>query len=179
MILNWIELSTMLITALTAISSIIIAINTLEQNNQMIEDATRPYIMIYKDAISINSPIEYLVIENFGSSAGTISEMKYDKDIFTELIKEKSVDLNLLKYFNNITLAPHQKYMISINTRDVANKTFKIQIKYNSSTNSYTDEFNVNLSQDYSLTFDKQHKTASDKEIFTISSALQELIKRK
>lgn len=55
--LDWIAVATMFITAFTAISSIIIAKETLKQNNKMIEESTRPYIVFYKDIIDINSQL--------------------------------------------------------------------------------------------------------------------------
>ena len=177
--LDWIALATMFITAFTAIASIIIAKNTLKQNSEMIEESTRPYIVIYKDTIDINSPTEYLVIENFGSSAGTITNVTYDKDLLKKLFNKTAINLNLLSYFSNITLVPHQRYLFPIQTRDVENKKILFEINYNSSTKSYEEIFDINLSQDYAITYKKQNKSEVDKEIFTISNALQELIRRK
>lgn len=177
--MDWIALATMLITAFTAISSIIIAIATLKQNNQMIEDSTRPYIVCYKDAIDINSATEYLVIENFGSSAGTITNMIYDEEQLKVLLKKQAIDLDLLSYFSNVTLVPHQRYLFPIDTNDVEPKNFTFEISYISSTKSYNDKFDINLSQDYAITFKKQNKSSPENEIFTISNAIQEFIRRK
>ena len=122
---------------------------------------------------------EYLVIENFGSSAGTITNMVYDKEQLRDLFRETAIDLNLLSYFSNITLVPHQRYLFPIQTKNVEPKNFKIEINYVSSTNSYNDIFDINLSQDYAITFKKQNKSKPENEIFTISNALQEFIRRK
>lgn len=177
--LNWIEVATMFITAFAAVSSIIIAILTLKQNSKMIEDNTRPYIVIYKDTIDINSPTEYIVIENFGNSAGTITNLEYDKELLKSLFNKTAIDLNLLSYLSNITLVPHQRYLFPIKSSDVKTKNILFKITYNSSINSYDDIFDINLSQDYSVTYKKQNKVDAEKEIFTISNTLQELIRRK
>lgn len=177
--MDWIALATMFITAFAAISSIVIAISTLKQNSQMIENATRPYIVIYKDTININSPAEYLVIENFGTSAGTIIDMAYNKQQLNALFNKTAIDLNLIKFFSNITLVPHQRYLFPINSNNVKDKNFVIKISYLASGKKYDETFDINLSQDYFVTYNKQNKTDSNKEIFTISNAIQELVKRK
>ena len=177
--LDWIAIATMFITAFTAISSILIAKSTLKQNSKMIEESTRPYIVFYKDAIDINSPIEYLVLENFGTSAGTITDMNFNNDEFQAIFNKGAVDRELFKYFSNITLAPNQKYLFPIDPKNRLSDVFSIKIKYHSSVNEYSEMFNINLSQDYSITFHKQHKSNSENEIFTISNTLQELVKRK
>lgn len=177
--LDWIAVATMFITAFTAISSIIIAKETLKQNNKMIEESTRPYIVFYKDIIDINSPIEYLILENFGTSAGIITDMNYNDKEFKAIFNRNSVDEELIKYFSKITLAPNQKYLIPIDTKNRLSDIFSIELKYHSSVKVYNETFNINLSQDYSIIFTKQHKSDSAKEIFTISNALQELVKRK
>ena len=176
---DWIALATMIITAGTAISSIVIAIATLKQNNQMIEESTRPYIVCYKDSIDINSATEYLVIENFGSSAGTITNMIYNKEQLKSLFKYTAIDLDLLNYFSKITLFPHQRYLFPINTNDVEPKNFIFEISYTSSNKTYHEKFDINLSQDYAVTFKKQNKSNPENEIFTISNAIQEFIRRK
>ena len=176
--MDWLELATMIITALAAIASIVISISTLKQNNKMIENSTRPYIICYKDAIDINNVTEYLVIENVGSTSGTITHMKYNKKKFRELFNKQAIDLDLLKYFSNITLAPHQRYLFPIETKDLKFYNFIFEISYKSATNSYNDRFDINLTQDYAVTFKKQNKSKPEKEIYTISNALQELIRR-
>lgn len=175
---NWIALATMIITAFAAISSIVIAITTLKQNNKMIEESSRPIITVYKDIININSPIEYLVLKNFGNSSGTITKIEYNEEDLIQLFRKTTVELGLIKYFKNITLAPHQKYMFPIDSNNTEIKNFHISIEYRSATKIYRETFDINLSQDYSITFINQNKSDSKDEIKTISNSLQEIIKR-
>ena len=169
-----IQIASALITLLGTLSSLYIARKTLKQNNKMIEDASRPCVVIYKDTIDINSPSEYIVIKNFGTSPAFITELTFDKDKFKKI---DDGDYNNLKYFNNITLAPNQRYLLPINTKNSNFKDISFSVKYSGSTNiEYNETFNINLSQDYAVVYDKQ--VQNGKELKMISSALQELIKR-
>lgn len=176
---DWIQIIIAIITLFSVISSIIIAIKTLKQNSQMIEDSTRPCIIIYKETININNPNEYIAIKNFGQSAGIINDLRFDTDKFSKIDNGLEQNYDFLK---NITLAPNQKYLLPIKTANSNIKIMTFDIKYESSTHLYTDTFNVNLSQDYSIAFNHQNKGTSSgnelKELITISNSLQELIKR-
>lgn len=176
---DWIQVVLAILTFLGLISTIIIAIFTLNQNSKMIEESTRPYILIYKDTISINTPMEYLVIKNFGSSAATITSLDFDFDKFKSIYIGPNIDFDLIN-FSNITLAPNQQYYFPIKTNDIKFKNLNFNITYETSTKEYNDNFKINLKQDHNVPSTKQHKSGNnpEKEIITISNTLQELIKR-
>lgn len=177
---DWIQIIIAVITVVGILTSMVISVITLKQNSKMIEESTRPVITIYKDTININTPIEYLVFKNFGSSSGTITNISYDEVIFKKLVNEQALDLNLFKYFKNITLAPNQKYFLRISTKECDIKNLKFSIKYKSSIKTYQETFNINLSQDYAISYVQQHQKSDNpqKEMYTISNSIQELIKR-
>ncbi len=174
-----IQLTLLIVTALGTCASILISVSTLRQNNKMIEDSTRPCIVVYKETLNINNPAEYIVIKNFGSSFGTITNLEFDREVFDKINSCFKTELNFLK---NITLAPNQKYMLRIRTVDTEISNIVFHIKYSSSTHSYSDTFDINLTQDYAIAYDHQNKGGynnnPEKEIITISNSMQELIKR-
>lgn len=176
---DWIQVILAVITFLGLLSSITISVLTLRQNSKMIEESTRPYILIYKDTISINTPTEYIVIKNFGSSAATITSLKFDLKKFKTIFIGRNNDFDLIN-FSNITLAPNQKYYFPINTKEIKFKKLNFDIIYKNSTKTYQDSFEINLKQDHITPFNKQHKIGNkpESEIITISNTLQELIKR-
>lgn len=176
---DWIQVILAILTFLGLISTIVIAIFTLKQNSKMIEESTRPYVLIYKDTISINTPTEYLVIKNFGSSVATITSLNFDLEKFKTIFIGQNTDFDLIN-FSNITLAPNQKYYFPISTKGVKFKKINFDITYKNSTKTYHDSFEINLKQDHIMPFNKQHKIGNkpEFEIITISNSLQELIKR-
>lgn len=176
---DWIQVILAILTFLGLISSITISILTLRQNSKMIEESTRPYILIYKDTISINTPTEYLVIKNFGSSAATITSLKFNLKKFKTIFIGHNTDFDLTS-FSNLTLAPNQKYYFPICTKEIKFNKLNFDITYKNSTKTYQDSFQINLKQDHITPFNKQHKIGNnpESEIITISNTLQELIKR-
>lgn len=174
---DWIQIIIAIITLFSVISSIAIAIATLKQNNKMIEDSTRPYIAIYKETLNINKPREYIAIKNFGSSFGKITNLEFDKSIFNKINNGFKTEI---KFLNNITLAPNQKYLLPIKTSETDISNIIFHLEYKSSTHNYKETFDINLEQDYSIAYNHQNKSTSKplNELFTISNSIQELIKK-
>lgn len=74
-----IEIIGIVSSSAVSIIAIIISIKTLKQthitniqNNRMLEEATRPYISIYLDSITICEQDSFFVLKNFGQSPGRI-----------------------------------------------------------------------------------------------------------
>lgn len=176
--MDWVALATMLITAFATTSSIIIAINTLKQNNKMIEESTRPVITIYKEVIHINSPMEYLIVKNFGSSSAKVDDIIFDEEKFKKISKLSST----VKYRNpfpfliDSQIAPGQSFKIPIKTMDTDIESIEFVLKYSSSIKSYTETALVQLKQDSGIYRLKFHTEAN--ELKTISNTLQELVNR-
>ncbi len=171
---DWIQIVIAVITLFGIISSLWISVKTLKQNSKMIEETTRPCIVIYKETIAINSPTEYIAIKNFGVSSAFITKLDFDKEIFNKINGDFKTNLEYLK---NIMLAPGQRYLLPIVTRKSEIKNITFSIEYTNNTRIYKDIFDVNLSQDYSVAYDKTNSTPN-KELITIANAIQELIKR-
>ena len=171
-----IQLLLLIATTLGTIFSVIISVRTLKQNSKMIEESSRPYIMIYKDVINVNSPVEYLVIKNFGSSGATINKISCNKEQFKKMNDKSIKNRDPFKYLKNSFIAPNQSFKIPIKTMDsnVNQITFKLQ--YSSQDRTYNEVYKINLNQEKGITFLKQHQP--NNEIKVISNAIQELISR-
>ncbi len=173
---DWIQLLVGIITGCSALISIYISVKTLKQNSQMIEDNTRPNIIIYKDVIDINSPMEYLVIKNIGNSLAHIISITFDNNKLDKLNKTYSQIPNALEKLSNGNLAPQQVFKIPIKTANIDFDEINFEIFYCSNVKNYREIFTINAKQDHGIKFTKQHIQNNDLRV--ISNALQELIKR-
>lgn len=174
---DWIQIGIAIITLVSVIISLIIAILTLKQNTRMIENSTKPSVIIYKDILDINSPLEYLVIKNVGNSLAYITSIEFDK---TKLYKISDGDIKeatkAFDFLNNSTLAPQQLYRIPINTKNLEFDTITFDIFYSDGVKKYKEQNTIYLKQDQKIPYIKQHQ--SNNELKVISNAIQELIKR-
>ena len=90
---DWIQAAGIITSLTVSIIAIIVSVKTLKQNSKMIEESTRPNIVIYNDIIGASSPIQYLIIRNYGNSSATITSLrlnytgdpKYSKSLFAHL----------------------------------------------------------------------------------------------
>ena len=64
-----------------AVISVITVVITLKQNNKMIENSTRPYIVIYGRYTNFQDPTYYLVVKNMGQTGASISGFSCDIDL--------------------------------------------------------------------------------------------------
>ena len=58
-----IQLLGILLSTIISTIAVIISVVTLRQNHQMVEESTRPYIVVYTAATNFQSPMYYLVIK--------------------------------------------------------------------------------------------------------------------
>lgn len=166
----WLAIGTGILSIISTISIIIV----LVQNKQIIENSKRAYIIMYKDTIAINSPIEYLVIKNSGNTTAHITSITYNQENVDKL---SALKLNEgLKYLNDSYIAPNQSYKLPIRSNDSELETVSFRIDYLSCKKEYSDTFIINLKQDYGIVTTKQ--SVQGNELKMISNSLQELIKR-
>lgn len=76
-ITDWINLTLTIASFALAAISVISVILTLQQNNRMIENSTRPYISLYGESTTFSAFQFYLVIRNFGQSSALITNFNY------------------------------------------------------------------------------------------------------
>ena len=133
--------------ALAAIS-IITVILALFQNHKMLKEATRPYITIYIDSITICEQTSFFVLKNFGHSAATITHFEYD-----ECLKNTRQDSKLLNEqfdcIKGITLAPGQSKLLQFKMSSLDSKDLTFVIKYVNSQNKRFKEKVILNSRNY------------------------------
>ena len=70
-----------ILSFLLAVISVVTVILTLKQNNKMIENSTRPYIVIYSKITNFQNQLYYLIIKNMGQTGAEIVNFKCDTDL--------------------------------------------------------------------------------------------------
>ena len=143
------------LSALLAILSIIFVIITLrqnkkmlEQNNRMIENATRPYITIYLDSITICEQQSFFVLKNFGQSSGRIDLFEYDPILNSLKCGNKNGNHllnNQYAFVKGITLAPGQSKMLLCNVPNIPKEVLTFKIGYTSSEKYYEECIELNV----------------------------------
>lgn len=175
-----IQLLVMFLTTFTSVTSIIIAIKTLQQNNKMIEDSTRPVIHIYSKYVD---SVFYIVIKNLGQSVAYIDEIQTDFYISPE--ENNMVSGNPFENLAGSSLPPQTSKICPLVSYSLTKRQFKFHIKYHSTTHKYEEEIQVNGDADNvfpnnysSIIVDNQpeHIVSALK---VIAHALQDLVKDK
>lgn len=172
---DWLTLIGIIASLITSIVAIWISIKTLNQNNQMIEESTRPYIVISGETTNYSEPKFYLMMKNHGSSGATITKFECNFDL-----SEFSHNINY-KPFEHIVgtfVAPGQSFLTNLNKSKLFDKdrTLKFDIEYQSNNKVYSEHFEIVLKAYTELI---QTRTATpNAEMKVISYALQDLVEK-
>ena len=173
---DWINLSLSILSFILAVISVVTVVITLRQNHKMIEESNRPYITVYGDKTNFSSPQFYLVIKNFGKTGAFIESLECD------------IDLGKYSYQTGITpfqnivgtlIAPNQNFICNIDYMQLSEDNIDVinfAIKYTANGKSYCEKYPVNYSAvKKNITIKSATK---DKELRTISYALQEMVQK-
>ena len=116
----------------------------IEQNNIMIENATRPYISIYGQSINCNGkPHFYLVIKNSGASPATVTSFSYSPD----LSKSYSIPDPPRDFLSDIaksTIAPGQSMICKLDYEKIPEEIV-FDMTYCSGKRVYSEHYTVNV----------------------------------
>lgn len=160
-----------IISLAAVITSIVIAIKTLKQNNKMLEESTRPYISLSYEAVHMGVMLTYIMIKNYGQTVAKITVFDFEED----KIKDQEL-VKRLKRVPGLTLAPGQKRLYTFsqgkieeekkqdkadggekseqdkadNEREPA-KTIAFRIEYKSPTKTYCDNQTLSLRTGYHI----------------------------
>lgn len=172
---DWIELIGVLASLVTSIVAIWISIKTLKQNNQMIEDSTRPYVVMCGKVTNCQDPTFYLVLKNHGTSGATITDIKCDCDLSRYSFSKEHVPF---KHFSGTFIAPNQSFICALQRFDLFKEIHKIKfdISYKSEYKTYKENFVINLDSYNDLI--QPRANTKDKELKIISYALQDLVEK-
>ena len=150
-----IEIISIITSLIVSIIAIFISVKSLkqaqitnEQNNKMLEEATRPYIAIYLDSITICEQDSFLVLKNFGQSPGLITLFEFDPILKT--LEPNDTDIGKLinsqyDIVKGLTLAPGQSKMMYCNVPKLSKDTLTFKIGYTSSSKYYEECTTLNM----------------------------------
>lgn len=133
-----IQIIAIISTALVSVISILIALATVIQNNKISKAANRAYIVIYIDYIHVSSiRTKYLIIKNFGNTAGTIDNIK--------AFDNNNLELSFDSFSNikNFVLAPGQTITTALTDKS-SKDNFNFEIKYSCLNDDYKETYSVN-----------------------------------
>ncbi|KOP80699.1 hypothetical protein AMS59_04825 [Lysinibacillus sp. FJAT-14745] len=157
--------------------AIIISVFALNQTKRSIEEANRPYVVVYRDYIQVLSSIhEYLVIKNFGKSGAIIDSVLFEPSYY-DSVRNKEI-------FNNISdtfIAPGQSISKVVSTNAFAverNGMIKVTIKYHAGKKKYQEVISLNEEIIHDLTFTKTKPSSSHSLQEVITKATEELLRR-
>lgn len=184
-ITDWINLTLTIASFALAAISVISVILTLQQNNRMIENSTRPYISLYGESTTFSAFQFYLVIRNFGQSSALITNFSCDIDLSKCTIIDDSILTTIKKApipFKNIigyTLNPGQALQFPVNYFNMLNLNKKptFIIEYSSSEKKYKEKVQLNLS--FQLDYLNVYASSDKEPEQVISKVLQDMIIRK
>lgn len=178
-----IELTGVIVALVVGIISIVISVNTLKQNSKMIEESTRPYVVVYLETTHLCDQEWYFIIKNFGNSGACITKFEYNKEI--DSIEFTYPDIQAqLRTIHGLFLAPQQKVLIAIGTIPKELKFANFIIGYRSEAKYYEESYRIDtsaLAQHISTRTDENinFKVSEIKLPKIVTYGIQEFIERK
>lgn len=174
-ITDLIEIAGIIISLVTGIVAIVISVLTLKQNSRMIEESSRPYVVVYSTVTNFQEPFYYLVIKNFGQTGALITNFEVNHDLSNFSYSKEHVPFSRLK---NSFLAPGQSLCCSLDKSKLFENpvTLDFSIEYSANKKKYAETFSI----DARLHSGQLHTRActKDKELRNISYTLQEMAER-
>lgn len=170
-----IQLCGIILSTLVSLIAIVISVLTLRQNNKMIEDSTRPYIVMYTGTTNFQSPSYYLIMKNFGQTGAYITSFRCDYDLAKCSYNDKRAPFSNIE---NTFLVPGQSYSCSINPLKLFEdpRPIKIDLSYKAGAKEYNDTFILNVEADPGMIHSRA--ATKDKELKIISYTLQDIAEK-
>ena len=132
-----IQLIGIAVATLTGLVAIIISIITALQNSKMIEESTRPYLVIYNGLINgASTPLQFLIIKNFGQTAATIERLDITPKVDT------AYSNGLFENMNGQIIAPSQSYSTAFKLED-SSIVLNASVSYRAGKKKYCDTFSI------------------------------------
>ena len=172
---NIIEILGIIFSSIASLIAIIISVKTLKQNSKLIEESTRPYLVMYQALTNFQMPTYYLILKNFGQSGATICSIDCSPNLVDYSLCNSHVPfLN----FGNETIAPGQSFVCSLDKNKVFAQpvTFHFSITYTSNGHLYSDSFSIN--PDVTANMVQTRASTPGEELKIMSFALQDLVEK-
>lgn len=170
-----IQLFGILISLITGIIAIVISIKTLNQNNQMIEESTRPYITIYTGTTYFQDTAYFIILKNFGQSGAYITNFSCNRSFEEYTCIGNSIPF---RHINNTHIAPGQSFRYRIDSTKLLEDRDPLVffIEYKTQEKSYSESIVINIEADLDVVLSRAN--SKDKELRTISFALQDIAEK-
>lgn len=170
-----IEILGIIASLITSVIAIVISVKTLHQNSQMIEESTRPYIVVYSQTTNFQSPAYYLIIKNFGQTGAIVTSIRCNHDLSLYSFSQNHIPF---EHFNGTFVAPGQTFLCSVNTQKLFEnpESLHFSVEYESNGKTYSDSFEINLNADSDLV--QVRAATNGKELRNISYTLQDLVEK-
>lgn len=140
---NWIEIFGIIASLVTSIVAIVISVKTLQQNNKMIEESTRPVLSIYS---KYSDGHLYIVLKNFGNSPCIIDTIETDLNITAE--ENQPFVGNPYENISGATIPPKKAIICTLIPYRLRKRKFEFIIAYHSQSKSYIDKCSINCDAD-------------------------------
>ena len=164
-----------ILSFILAAVSVITVVITLKQNSKMIENSTRPYIVVYSATTNVQSPNYYLCVKNFGQSGAIVTSFSCDHDL-----KDYSYDSHYVpfKHLPNTFIAPNQSFISNVDVEKLFEDPHPLTftIGYSSGNKHYSDKFEINIEADSDLI--QTRANTPGQEYRTISYSLQNILEK-
>lgn len=164
---DWINAVLCILSFALAVISVVTVVITLKQNSLMIENATRPYVVVkYETITRPHDFCRYIVLKNYGQTAAKITSMKCTGDT-------NDVFMNQFQNVVGLTLAPSQRllyYFGGPNTESVDVVSF--EYSYTANGKNYHETTELRMISGATV------KRSNSDTIEPITYALQEITER-
>ena len=172
---DWINIVLCVLSFALAVISVITVVITLKQNNKMIKNSTRPYVVLTCQVTNFQTPALYLVLKNYGNSGAKITSFSPNIDL-----KQYSFhnDYTPFEMIEGTFIAPNQSIICNLDTKKLVqqNETFEVKIEYTDGINNYCELYPINFK---AYMHNIQTRVATkDKELKIISYTLQDLVEK-
>lgn len=124
-----------ILSFLLAVISVVTVVITLRQNHKMVENSTRPYIVIYNNVVDAKIPIQYLVIRNFGQTAAKIEMVEITPKV--DFLYSDALFVNM----EDQTIAPGQSYSTAFRVNN--NIILNAKVIYSADKKRYKENFKI------------------------------------
>ncbi|GGN56255.1 hypothetical protein [Oceanobacillus indicireducens] len=173
-----IQLSATIVGIITSITAVIISIVSLKQTQKSIEEANRPYVVVYRDYIQVLGNVqEYFIIKNFGKTGAIIDSLDFDP-VYKESIRGKDIFPNITSTF----IAPGQSISTVVSHNAFQGEregVIQVTVQYHSGKKHYSEVITLNEDLINDLAFSKTNPSKNTTVQTIIAKATQEILRRR
>lgn len=170
-----IEIIGIIASTTVSIVAIVISVMTLKQNSKMIEESTRPYVVVCGKTANYQDPMFYLIIKNYGSSGAIITKFICDHDL-AEFSYRK--EITPFKNICGTFIAPEQSFITNLKVPELFREEIplRFQIEYKTKHRTYCENIDIVLKPFTELI--QARAATKDEELKIISYTLQDLVEK-